>query len=315
MTILITGANGFIGKQLHRHFLNRGFSVRGVVRHRDKQGDDAQDCVELDAPLETFDWTRILDGVDTIVHTAARVHVFKETSRNPREAFNSVNVQGTLNLARYAARAGVHRFVFFSSIGVHGSEWAAPITEQSNLAPQTPYAESKLRAEKELESVCSGSEMEFVIIRPPLVFGAGAPGNIDRLVRLVRFGLPLPFRGVNNRRSVVSIANLCAFVELCVTRPEAAGEVFLVADNEAVSTMDMVNAIAEGLGRKSVSFYFPPSVIRLLLRLLGQSRLYAQLFRSLEIDTGKARELLGWSGGVPTRDALREMSSASASEQ
>lgn len=305
MRCLVTGANGFVGRALLRHLQAQGYGVAGAVRRAD-HGLLGRIHVLEDRGADT-DWHRPLQECDVVIHTAGRAHVLAERSADPLALFREANVAGTLNLARQAMDAGVKRFVFVSSIGVNGSRTlGAPFTERSVPAPDADYARSKREAEEQLQALVHGSEMEWVIVRPPLVYGAQAPGNFARLLRLARAGMPVPFKGLDNRRSLIALENLVDFLSVCAFHPKAANQLFVVADGGAVSTESLWTLLAEGMGRRPHMFRLPRPLLRMGANLMGQGRLYEQLFGSLEVDVGKARSLLGWSAPRGTADALRQ---------
>ena len=302
---LITGANGFIGRALCDHLSALGLSVRGSSRHPvSSQGDWVQ-ITDIDGHT---DWSQALRGCDVVVHTAGRAHVLREQEANPLNQFREVNVEGTLNLARQAMDAGVRRFVFISSIGVNGLQTAPgfPFTEASAPQPQQAYAQSKFEAEQALRELLADQAMELVIVRPPLVYAANAPGNFARLLGLVGKRLPLPLGRVDNARSMIALQNLVGFLELCLTHPAAANETFVIADGQDVSTTQLVELLAQGMGHRAKLLPVPAWALRGGLALLGRKGLGQQLCGSLQIDASKARTLLGWQPEICAADALRD---------
>ena len=244
-------------------------------------------------------WQAALDGVDVVVHLAARVHVMHETDADPLTAFRSVNTEGTLNLARQAVAAGVKRFVYLSSIKVNGEQTQhRAFFADDKPNPQDPYAVSKFEAEQQLLALGKETGLEVVIIRPPLVYGPGVKGNFSHLIKLVEKSLPLPLAGIHNARSLVGIDNLCSFIQICLVHPEAAGETFLVGDAQDLSTSELLQKIARGLGKKSHLFYLPAGLIRIVTYILGRQAEYERLFGSLQVDISKNERLLGWQPQV-----------------
>jgi nucleoside-diphosphate-sugar epimerase len=245
---------------------------------------------------------------DCIVHLAGRAHVLSEHDQNPLEAFRRANCGATLRLAQQAVESGVRRFIFISSIGVNGAETSRkPFDEFSNPKPHADYAISKLEAEEGLKKLLAGTETELVIIRPPLVYGVDAPGNFARLLKFVATGLPLPLGRINNRRSIVSLENLVSFISLCIEHSAAAGQLFLVSDGEDISTTEMVLALAQGMGKKPLMLPVPDSLLKVGAKLLGKESLYTQLCCSLQVDSSKARSLLGWKPQENTLEALEKI--------
>ncbi|WP_369990363.1 NAD-dependent epimerase/dehydratase family protein [Pseudomonas xanthosomatis] len=302
-TVLVTGAAGFIGSALVDCLLAQGHAVRALARNAQAPRAGVEqvvvDLVESQALLAAC------QGVDAVVHLAGRAHVLQETAGSPLEAFRRVNVEATLRLAEAAAQAGVARFVFVSSIGVNGdATFGAAFDEQSPAQPHADYALSKLEAEQALIDLGQRVAMQWVIVRPPMVIDSQAPGNFARLLKLVDRALPLPFGLARNRRSLVSRRNLADLLARCIEHPAAAGQVFLAADGDDVSTADMVRALAKGMQRPARLLPVPVSPVRLACSVLGRRRLYNQLFGSLQVDAGKARRLLGWEPLESTNEAL-----------
>lgn len=308
MKVFVTGANGFIGASLCEDLVSRGFSVHGLIRadFPDKAG-----VTYHKGSLEDGAFIlQCLSGVDCLVHSAGRAHVMRDESRDPLATFRAINRDATLELARTAQRAGVKRFIFLSSIGVNGAKTLAkPFDERSEPCPHADYALSKFEAEQGLQSLLAGSETELVIIRPPLVYGADAPGNFARLLRVVKKGIPLPFGGLNNKRSMIALDNLVELIATCVVHPAAAGELFLAADGDDLSTEELVHILAEGMGHPARLFPMPARLLSLGAALLGKRAMYTQLCDSLRVDASKARNVLGWQPRKLARQALLEAGS------
>ena len=293
MKILITGATGYLGSTVARHLIQAGKNV--VRTGRRKSSSDKSQYISRELRSNT-DWSDVLKGVSHIVHTAARVHVLNERSKDPLEAFREVNVEGTLNLARQALQAGVKRFIFISTIGVNGSKTIKGNTFSENDIPHphNNYALSKWEAEQGLAKIAAGTNMEVVVIRAPLIYGPNAPGNFGRLIKLVKLGIPLPFSNVKNRRSLIAIDNLVQFISLALSHPFAANKTYLVADDELLSTPEILRSIAAFNHKKLFLMPFPVFLMRLLAKLLGKENISESLFCSLVIDNGKARKELNW---------------------
>ncbi|RII00606.1 NAD-dependent epimerase/dehydratase family protein [candidate division NPL-UPA2 bacterium Unc8] len=296
MNILITGANGFIGKALCEGMLVDGYQVRGAVRSAAQMTalpSGVEGAMVGDISPET-DWSGALAGIESIVHLAARAHVMNETSGVPLAVYRQVNVAGTERLAQQAAVAGVKRLVFLSSVKVHGEETNVPYSEENHLAPQDPYGVSKLEAEKILRKVAEETGLEVVILRPPLVYGPGVKANFLRLLSIVERGIPLPFASVNNRRSMVCLGNLVDAIITCISHPLAAGETFLVSDGQDVSTPDLIKMIACAMGKKPRLFSLHPSILKALCKIAGKTEELEKLTGSLLVDSSKIRRELGW---------------------
>ncbi len=298
---LITGANGFIGSALLSHLQARSVPALGTVR----AGCTGVGVVVADPLGPDMRWSELLHGVEVVVHTAGRAHVLHD-SGDAVAQFERINVQGTSELARQAAAAGVRRFVFLSSIGVNGAETVnGPFSEADEPKPEAAYARSKLRAEQALRAVCADTGMHCVIVRPPLVYARHAPGNFARLRRLVHSGAPLPIGGIRNQRSLVALENLVDFLVLCSHHPAAADQTFLVSDGIDFSTPRLIELLAEGAGRTPRFWHIPVGMLRAAARIAGKEATYRQLAGSLQLDIGKARALLGWRPPVSAEDALR----------
>ncbi|GMM69659.1 SDR family oxidoreductase [Alteromonas sp. MTD1] len=293
-TVLVTGASGFVGRHLVDCLHESGADVR-VLGRRDIHANkftffesNFNDENELSAATV---------GVDTVVHCAARVHVMQETASDPLSEFRAFNVDATLKLATQAAKNGVKRFIFLSTIKVNGESTTnkAPFTAFDQPRPEDPYGISKAEAEQGLIALAERTGMEYVIIRPPLVYGAGVKANFAALMGLVKKGIPLPFRMIKkNRRSMVSVVNLVDLIRVCTTHPLAKNNVFLVSDDNDVSTSEMVKLMAYSFGMRDRSIPIPPFFFEGLARLLGKKDIVERLTGSLQIDLTHTKGTLGW---------------------
>lgn len=309
-SVLVTGASGFIGQAVCACADREGWTARAALRKPQDLPSDVESVV-VGEVNGTTDWGQALRDIESVVHLAARAHVLREKAADPVAEFRRVNTEGTLNLARQAAAAGVRRFVFVSSIGVNGNQTSgAPFTEGDEPKPHDLYAVSKFEAEQGLREIAAETGMEVVIIRPPLVYGPGVKGNFARLVRWGRKGVPLPFGALQNRRSLLALDNLVSFIALCADSaksPKAANEVFLISDGEDVSTAELLRKVARAYGTKAHLIPVPPGWMRFGARLLGKSAMADRLLGSLVIDSSKARELLDWQPVVTMDEQLRKM--------
>lgn len=296
MNVLITGASGFIGSALHSELKNKYFFR--LASRTSINDTDHYSIKTLDA--ET-DWTSPLDKCDVVIHLASIAHIFDKSISNTE--INNVNINATINIAKQAISAGVKRFIYISSIGVHGSTSLDPLTENSKINPHNDYANSKLLAELALQNLCKESKMEFVIIRPPLVYAANAPGNFKKLLSLLDSQIPLPFKGINNRRSMVSLTDLLRFIDICITHPDAANKIFLVSDETPVSISEIAYALRKGMNRPIRLFYLPKLLLWLIFSSLGKKKAFNQLYDSLEIDAHEA-STLGWKAKEHTINNL-----------
>lgn len=306
MRFMVTGANGFVGRRLCAELLRQGQPVRAALRATGQlQGDT--EVVVVGAIDGDTDWTDALHGVDVVIHLAARVHVMQDDADDPLAEFLKVNLHGTANLAQQAARAGVKRLVYVSSIKVNGEETQGQCshTEQDTPAPQDPYGISKWQAEQALQRIAQDTGLEVVIVRPPLVYGPGVKGNFISLLAAIDKGIPLPLAGANNARSLVYVGNLVDALIACATRPAAAGQTYLVCDGEDVSTALLVEKIAAALGRSSRAFYLPPGLLRATAVMLGRSAQVDRLFGSLRVSDAKLRSELGWVPPYTLEQGLR----------
>lgn len=290
--IIITGATGFVGTRLARGLAEAGYDVVEVGR---KASSAAATFSCVDSISATVDYSNALLSCDVVMHLAARVHVMRDDVEDPLAAFRAVNLHGTVNLARQAAAAGVKRFVYVSSIKVNGEcTDNEPFTESDDPNPQDPYGISKWEAEQALGKIGRETGMEIVIVRPPLVYGPGVKANFYSLLKLVSKALPLPLGSIHNRRSMIYVGNLVDALIACATHPAAAGQTYLVSDGEAVSTPQLVKEIATAMQRPERVFPFPLSAMRFVARMTGRSSAVDRLTQSLEIDSSKIRNELGW---------------------
>lgn len=304
-TVLVTGANGFIGRALVSEMHREGWRVKAATRSVDPLTMRATSVVVGSIDRET-DWTNAVNGVDTVVHLAARVHVMRDEAIDPLTEFRVVNVDGTLNLASQAAKAGVRRFLFLSSIGVNGdATYGVPFDESSEPAPHSEYAFSKYEAEQGLQEIAVKSPMEIVIIRPPLVYGPNAPGNFAKLINFISKSYPCPLGAIRNRRSFVSICNLIDFIVSCIDHPAAANQTFLVSDGEDLSTTDLLRRMATMLNVPARLLPVPQRLLEASFKFLGKNDLAQRLCGSLQVDISKARTLLDWTPPVSVNEGLR----------
>ena len=303
--VLVTGASGFVGRAVVARLAEEGSGRMPVAGVRRAAGAFREACAL--GPLEEFGaGVALPEGLDTVVHLAGRAHVLDEPEADPLEAFRRVNVEGTLNLARRAADSGVRRFLFVSSVGVNGNVSGRPFTERDAPAPQEPYAVSKYEAEQGLWKLAAETGMEVVVVRPPLVYGPGAPGNFGRLLRWVQRGVPVPLGAVTrNRRSLVALDNLVDLLVTCLDHPAAAGEMFLVADGEDVSTAGLLRRVGDALGRPARLVPVPPGLLRAGARAVGRGEMARRLLDSLQVDISDTRETLGWEPPVSVDEGLR----------
>ena len=305
--VLVTGGKGFVGKALAAGAFSNGFAVRVSSRRKLIAAEACLEHSQVGDLGPATDWLVALQRVNVVVHCAGRAHVMTDIAVDPLSAFRTDNVAGTLNLARQAIEAGVRRFVFVSSVGVNGSHTAPgkPFFDGDKPNPYNAYALSKWEAEQGLFRVANETGMEVVIIRPPLVYGCGAPGNFGSLMRAVQRGLPLPLGAVHNQRSLVALDNLVDFIVTCLSHPQAANQTFLVSDEQDLSTTELVRGMAQAAGVPARLLPVPVWALQAGASLLGKSDAVQRLCGNLQVDISKARSLLGWVPPVSVDDGLR----------
>jgi nucleoside-diphosphate-sugar epimerase len=289
--VLVTGANGFVGRAVCSQLMAAGHAVTPAVR----RGSGLPNEVGVGDVGPSTDWRIALAGCDVVVHLAARVHVMRDEANDPLTEFRVVNTEGTLNLARQAAQAGVKRFIFISTIKVNGEGCEAPYRETDVPAPEDAYAISKWEAEQGLWQIAADTGLEVVILRPPLVYGPGVKANFLRLMQLVKRGWPLPLGAIRNKRSLLYLGNFVDAIRLCVEHPAAAGQTFLLDDGEPVSTPELIRAIARALGRPARLLAVPVGVLEAAGTLLGKRAAVARLTDALFVDSSAIRARLGWT--------------------
>ena len=300
---LVTGANGFVGAALCQALAERDLGYRAAMRHATNEA-DIYSCGELDGDTP---WAPALHDIDVVIHLAARVHVMRDKAADPLAAFRRTNVEATVNLARQAANAGVRRFVFVSTIKINGehSVPGKPFVESDAAAPDDPYAVSKWEAEQALLRLGAETGLEVVIVRPPLVYGPGVRANFLQLLRRVHSGWPTPFKAISNERSLLFVGNLADALILCATHVEAAGQTYLLDDGVALSSSDLVAAIASSLGVPNRDVAIPVWVLNTAARVFGQQALAERLTRSLVVSNRKICTQLGWRPPFTIDQGLR----------
>ena len=305
---LVTGAGGFVGDALCRRLAELGIETRGVFRSAPTVSLHGIDAWQIGAIDGQTDWSAALRDVDVVIHLAARVHVIHDTIADPLTEFRRINTTGTEHLARSAAASGARRLVYVSSIKVNGEETPAGriYTEQDVPAPQDPYAISKWEAEQSLQRVAKETGLEVVIVRPPLVYGAGVKGNFAQMLSVLMRGIPLPFASVCNQRDLVYVENLVHALIVCATHPAAAGQTYIVSDGESVSTPNLLRRLAVALQMPVRIFPFPQVLLSQFARMVGKSAQVERLLGSLQVDSGKIRRELGWLPPYTLQQGLQE---------
>jgi len=312
MKVLVTGATGFVGSELIRRLAAKALDVVGCVRSADSAlSVGVERFVVDDLTKIDINWPLVLGSVDVVIHTAARAHIMNDEVLDPLSEYRKVNCEATLRLARAAVESGVKRFVFVSSVKVNGemSDLNRPFSPDDNFIPVDPYGLSKHEAEQGLLQIAEETAMEVVIIRPPLVYGPGVRANFASMMKWMQKGIPLPFGAINNKRSLVALDNLVNFIALCADRnksPKAANEVFLISDNEDVSTTLLLRKVASAFGKRSWLIPVPVGWMTFAAKLLGKEDVAVRLFSSLQVDSSKACKLLGWKPVITMGEQLKK---------
>lgn len=309
-SMLITGANGFVGRPLCAELLRQGQFVRAAMRLVcfENLPIGNVEAVSIGVIDGETDWTNALLGIKVVVHLAARVHLTKDNAVDPLDELRKVNVEGVWNLARQAADSGVQRFVFISSIKVNGEGTllGRPYTAEDQPAPVDPYGISKFEAEDALRQLADETGMEVVIIRPPLVYGPGVKANFYSIMHWLEKGIPLPLGAIHNKRSFVALDNLVDLIVTCIDHPAAANQTFLAGDGEDMSTTELLQRLGKALNKPAKLLPIPIRVLKTGAMLLGRRDMAQRLCNSLQVDISKACDLLGWQPPVSVDDALKK---------
>jgi nucleoside-diphosphate-sugar epimerase len=309
--ILVTGVNGFIGKNIYKDLIKLNYFVRGAVRNLDTvliNGDTKYISVG-NIDVETK-WSNALEGVDCVIHCAGKTHVINK--KDELDIYRTVNREGTKNLAEQAAEAGVKRLIFLSSVKVNGestgkSNGVKLFTTKDIPNPHDNYAISKFEAEKALWEVASKTGLEVVVIRLPLVYGHGAKGNLARLIKIIYSKIPLPLGGIQNKRSLIGIDNLVDILARFIEHPNAAGKTFLVSDGEDLSTPELIRLLASTMGQSAKLFTVPTFLLKFFGFVIGKQSEINRLTGSLQIDNSYVRKILNWTPPVSVEEGIRKM--------
>ena len=309
MRILITGAGGFIGKELVNFLSSQdpSLQIRAVIRGDCPKPLYSVEYINIANISSQTDWQNALQDIDIVVHLAARVHIMKDGDKNSLGLYREINVANTLHLAEQAAHFGVKRFIYLSSIKVNGEETTAGqlLNEESLAQPKDSYAISKFEAELGLQIISKNMGIEYVIIRPPLIYGPGVKANFRKLMQLIFLRVPLPFGKIDNLRSILALGNLVDFIHNCIWHPFAANQVFVLADNEGISTTELLTHLAGAMGIKVILLPFSPKLLSKIGQLLPINASMQRLLGSLQIDSSKAKKLLGWQPRLTFEQSLK----------
>jgi nucleoside-diphosphate-sugar epimerase len=309
LNILITGASGFIGQRLIQDLLaHTPHQLAAITRTTNTPLPQKVRPILIDTIDGETDYANHLNGFDVVIHLAARVHRIDDTGASSYPAYQATNVEGTQRLASQAAAAGAKRFIYLSSIKVNGESThpGQSFTPDDPPQPSDPYALSKHEAECGLMSLSLSAGLEYVIIRPPLVYGPGVKANFQKLMGMVRRGLPLPLGAINNRRSLVSIDNLISLIRHCIDHPAAANQIFLVSDDQDLSTTELLRCLASAMNRPSRLIPFPTTLLNLTAKLFGKGEIAKRLLNNLQVDVGKTKTLLDWQPVITLDEGIRK---------
>ena len=298
--VLITGATGFVGKALCERLIRDKYQVVAAIRKSSNLNAlSIEICnISVDDISVNTDWKVGLKDVKSVVHLAARVHVMNDTVSDPLYEFRKTNFEGTMQLAKGCVKAGVKRFVYLSTIKVHGEEsfHGQPFTENDTTTQiKDPYGISKQETESALLDLSKKSGMEVVIIRPPLVYGPGVKANFFNMMKWLYRGVPLPFGSIKNKRSLIGLDNLVDLIVTCMEHPSAANQIFLASDGEDLSTTELLKRVSAAMNKSSRLLPVPQKLIEFSLKFIGKDDLSRRLCGSLQVDISKARKLLNWS--------------------
>ncbi len=305
MNVLIVGASGFVGSYLADFLKKNNYKVFKGLRTSNSSGERGYG--DFEDFSKKGDWSDLFKDVDAVVHCAGRVHVMKETSSDPLKEFRKSNVEATKVLAEEAVKAGVKHFIFLSSVKVNGEEtFGMPFTEEDVPNPADPYGISKLEAENVLKKISQTTTMKVTVIRPPLIYGPGVKGNIQRLQKVIKVFPIIPLGGIKNQRSVISLLNLCRLIKVTIEQEESSKfNIYLVSDDKDLSTSEMVYSIALSEERKIVLLSIPVRLISFVLNILGKNSMNQRLFGDLRVSCQKAKKSLSYSPEGQFKDNLK----------
>ena len=300
--ILLTGGSGFLGEQLLKHPSFKDSHCIGRTRPKNAKNFN---YIEI---TQSTNYGNILNNIDCIVYVAGRAHIMNESAEDSLKKYREINTFSALNLAKQATIHGVKRFIYISTIKVLGEN-----TQKNSFMrfdddpnPSDPYSVSKSEAEAGILNICQDSEMEFVIIRPPLIYGPGVKGNFELLLKLMSLPIPIPLGGLDNKRSLVSVHNVIELISICLEHPKAKNQTFHVSDDNDMSTSELLILISKAKNRKSLLFKLPKRLIFRILKLLKKEGVYERLFSSMQIDINHTKRALDWKPSADIEGSIRE---------
>ena len=307
--LLITGATGFIGQALIKKLKLEKYSLNISTRNYIQSTTENLKIFNLGSLENKIDWADALYEVDCVIHCAGRAHIINDNKKKSIDIFRKVNVDGTINLAKQASISGIRRFIFLSSIKVNGERTIGNLSFKYNDISNAndSYSISKWEAEQQLWELSKKTGLEVVIIRVPLVYGPGVKGNLERLIKLINFGIPLPFSLIKNERSLIGIDNLIDLIIRCIEHKNASGKTLLVSDDETFSTPDLLKIIANSMGRSVRLFPFPIILLKILGFILGRSNEVNRLVGSLKVDIEYTKNILNWKPPVSVQKGIQRM--------
>ena len=302
MKLLLTGSTGFLASALQKKLNDHVV----ILTSRDDEIESSSRFFRKNIS-STENFSDCLSNVEVVIHTAARVHQMNDLAEDPQKEFMETNCFGTLNLAKQAAQAGVKRFIFISSIKVHGEESHSgrPFSFDDPRMPKDPYGISKAKAEEGLLKIAAETRLEVTIIRPPLVYGPDVKANFAALLKLASKNVPLPLGSVKNKRSFVALDNLVNLIVTCIDHPKAANQVFLVSDDNDVSTCELFSIMVDAFGKKARLINVSPHFLRLIAKLIGKEEVIDRLCGDLSVDIKHTRNTLDWTPVVSLVDGVK----------
>ncbi len=300
MLIAVTGSNGFIGRHLCNYLNKIGYKIRRIQRFKEESAfviKDLEDC---------NDWLKVLSGVDIVIHCASKVHSFEKDSERSKNNYELINVLATEKIAMASAKLGIKKFIYLSTIKVHGEKTleGKPIRNDSILNPMDTYSLSKFRAEEKLRNISDKYGLKIINVRIPLVYGPYVGANFLSLIKLVNFQIPLPFKGIRNKRSIIFIGNLVDFISKCISNTSADNGTFVISDSYPLSTKEIIIFISKSLKKRLFLFKFPNSILRFLGFITGNQSKFDRIFSNLEVDPTNTFNFFEWTPPYTSEEGI-----------